>query len=168
MLLQEKSTRFLEVNSFALARFEWYYSFIMILEIKKVDSEAKLPSYAHPGDAGMDIFALEEIKVAVGQIAKVRTGVAMEIPEGFVGLFWDKSGLSTGHGIKVLGGVIDSGYRGEVLVGVINLGKEDYVFEKHHKVAQMLIQPIQSPEIKEVLDLTDTTRGEGGFGSTGK
>ena len=72
------------------------------------------------------------------------------------------------HGIKVLGGVIDSGYRGEIIIGVINLGKEKYTFEKHHKVAQMLIQPVFSLEIKEVNDLSDTSRGIGGFGSTGK
>lgn len=140
----------------------------MILEVKKIDAKAKLPTYSHLGDAGMDLFAFEDTKVEVGKIAKIRTGISMEIPIGYVGLIWDKSGLSTEHGIKVLGGVIDSGYRGEVLIGVINLGEKDYIFEKHHKVAQMLIQPILDPEIKEVSELTDTSRGHGGFGSTGK
>lgn len=133
-----------------------------------MDSEARVPSYAHPGDAGMDLFALEETLVSVGQIAKIRTGVAMEIPEGFVGLIWDKSGLSTSFGIKVLGGVIDSGYRGEVLVGVINLGNVDFVFEKYNKIAQMLIQPINRLDIVEVKNLSYTARGDGSFGSTGK
>jgi len=140
----------------------------MIINIKKVDDYAKLPEYAHQGDAGMDLFALNEVSVLPGEIAKVSTGVSMEIQEGYVGLVWDKSGLSMSHGIKVLGGVIDSGYRGEIIIGVINLGKEKYTFEKHHKVAQMLIQPVFSLEIKEVNDLSDTSRGIGGFGSTGK
>lgn len=140
----------------------------MILPIKIVEKGAKIPGYSHPGDAGMDLFALEDTYIAVGEITKVRTGFSMEIPDGFVGLIWDKSGVSTNLGIKVLGGVIDSGYRGEVLVGVINLGKMDYTFEKHHKIAQMLIQQVNHPELVEVEDLSSTSRGEGGFGSTGK
>lgn len=140
----------------------------MILEVKKIDIEAKLPAYSHPGDAGMDLFALEDSVVPVGEIARIRTGVAMEIPNGYVGLCWDKSGLSMNNGIKVLGGVIDSGYRGELILGVINLGDKDYVFEKHHKVMQLLIQPIIQVEINEVSELTDSSRGVGGFGSTGK
>lgn len=140
----------------------------MILEVKKTDIEAKLPSYAHPGDAGMDLFALEETVVPVGKVARIRTGVAIEIPDGYVGLCWDKSGLSMNNGIKVLGGVIDSGYRGELILGVINLGEKDYIFEKHHKVMQLLIQPIIQVQTEEVSELTDTSRGHGGFGSTGK
>ena len=140
----------------------------MILKVKKVENEAKLPSYAHPGDAGMDLFALEKTIVPKGQIAKVRTGISIEILEGYVGLFWDKSGLSINNGIKTLGGVIDSGFRGEMVVGVINLGTEDYIFEKHHKVAQMLIQPIVSAEIQETTTLSETARGTGRLGSTGK
>jgi dUTP pyrophosphatase len=140
----------------------------MKIKIKKLDPDAKIPSYAHPGDAGMDMFANETVTVEPGQSVKIRTGVAMEIPEGHVGLMWDKSGLSVNHGLKVLGGVIDSGYRGESLLGVINLSKVPYTFEKGHKVCQMLIQKVENPEIEEVEGLTDTSRGEGGFGSTGK
>jgi dUTP pyrophosphatase len=140
----------------------------MILKVKKVNSEARLPEYAKEGDAGMDLFALEKIIVPVGKIAKIRTGISVEIPCGYVGLFWDKSGLSINHGIKLLGGVLDSGYRGELIVGLVNLGTEDYVFEKNHKVAQMLIQPVVSAEIQEFSELSETTRGAGGLGSTGK
>ena len=140
----------------------------MIIGIKKVDPEAKLPEYAHPGDAGMDWFALEDTIVKSGEIVKVRTGVSMEIPDGFVGLFWDKSSVSMNFGIKTMGGVIDSGYRGEVLIGVVNLSDKEYKFEKHHKVAQMLIQSIERPSLEEVGELSSTPRGEGGFGSTGK
>jgi len=140
----------------------------MRLKVKKIDPMAKLPSYAHPYDAGMDLFALEDVRIKSGEIARIRSGISIEIPEGFVGLCWDKSGLSMKNGIKVLAGVIDSGFRGELVMGVINLGKEEYVFEKGHKVMQMLIQPIQIIDIIEVEKLSDTSRGEGGFGSTGK
>ena len=140
----------------------------MKLKIKKVDPEAKLPNYAHSYDAGMDLFALEDVKIKPGEIARIRSGVAVEIPEGYVGLCWDKSGLSMKNGIKVLAGVIDSGFRGELVMGVINLGKEEYVFEKGHKVMQMLLQPIEIADIIETEELSETSRGEGGFGSTGK
>lgn len=140
----------------------------MKLKIKKVDPEARLPEFAHEHDAGMDLFALEEVKVKPGEIGRIRSGVALEIPEGYVGLCWDKSGLSMKNGIKVLAGVIDSTFRGELIMGVINLGKEEYVFEKGHKVMQMLVQKVEHPEIVEVDELSETPRGEGGFGSTGK
>lgn len=140
----------------------------MILKVKKIDPEAILPSYAHPGDAGMDMYSNETVKIEPGQAVKIKTGISMEIPDGYVGLMWDKSGLSTNHRIKSLGGVIDSGYRGESLLGVINLGTESYTIEKGHKVVQMLIQKVERVEVKEVEELTDTSRGEGGFGSTGK
>lgn len=140
----------------------------MKLKVKKIDPEAKLPSYAHPYDAGMDWFALEEVKVKPGEIAKIRSGIAMEIPEEYVGLCWDKSGLSMKNGIKVLAGVVDASFRGEFIMGVINLGKEEYTFEKGHKVLQMLIQPVETLDIIEAEELSESSRGEGGFGSTGK
>ena len=92
----------------------------------------------------------------------------MAIPEGYVGLIWDKSGLSQKFGLKNLGGVVDSGYRGEIMVGIVNLGKEDYKFEPGQKVAQLLIQKVESPKIEEVENLEEGLRGENGFGSTGK
>ncbi len=140
----------------------------MELKVKKVHKDAVLPKFAHPGDAGMDLFALEDTVVLPGKISRIRTGVAMQIPDGYVGLCWDKSGLSMNQGIKTLGGVIDAGFRGELILGVINLGKEPYTFEKGHKVMQLLIQKVEHPEIEEVAELSDTSRGEGGFGSTGK
>lgn len=140
----------------------------MILKVKKLSPDAVLPSYAHPGDAGMDMYSNETVTIKPGEAVKVKSGVAMEIPEGFVGLMWDKSGLSTNHKIKSLGGVIDSGYRGESLFGLINLGNEPYTIEKGHKVVQMLIQKVERVEIVEVEKLSDTVRGDGGFGSTGK
>ena len=140
----------------------------MILKVKKIVSDAKLPAYAKEGDAGMDVFASETVVALPGKVTRIKSGISMEIPEGFVGLCWDKSGLSMNHGIKVLGGVIDSGFRGELVFGVINLGIEAYTFEKGHKVMQLLIQPVVSATIEENDQLSDTSRGEHGFGSTGK
>ena len=138
------------------------------IKFKKLVADAKSPSYAHPGDAGMDLCASQEVILKRGEVIKVPTGLAMEIPDGHVGLVWDKSGLSTQHGIKTLAGVIDAGYRGEILVGLINLGKEDCVIAKHQKVAQLLIQKVERAEFEEADTLSDTSRGAGGFGSTGK
>ncbi|NBD73671.1 dUTP diphosphatase [Patescibacteria group bacterium] len=140
----------------------------MHLPVTKLDPAATLPTYAHEGDAGADLFALEEVVIAPGERVSVRTGVALAIPPGFVGLIWDKSGLSHKHGLKTFGGVIDSSYRGEVLVGVMNLGSEPYTLAAGHKVAQLLVQEVTSARVVEVDKLDDTTRGGGGFGSTGK
>lgn len=140
----------------------------MKVKIKKLNLDAKLPSYAHPGDAGMDVFAVEATELTPGEIKAVKTGISMEIPDGYAGLIWDKSGIAIKEGLKVMGGVIDSGYRGEIMVGMCNLGKKPYRFEPGHKIAQMLIQKIECPEIDETSELGDTSRGGGGFGSTGK
>ena len=141
----------------------------MKIKIKKLYQDAIVPTYAHEGDAGMDLYAIESILIkGNGGRASIGTGLSFEIPSGYVGLIWEKSGLSHKHGLKTFGGVIDSGYRGEVSIGLINLSSEDYLFEKGHKVAQMLIQKIEHPEIVETVELSSTSRGEGGFGSTGK
>jgi len=140
----------------------------MILKIKKLHPDAKTPKYAHHDDAGFDLFAIQNITLKKGERFMIPTGIAMEIPGGYVGLVWDKSGLSMKHGIKTVGGVVDSVYRGEVFIGVINLGDNDYTFEKGHKVAQMIIQKRETVDFEEVKELSDTVRGDGGFGSTGK
>jgi len=140
----------------------------MNIRIKKLDSRAAMPAYVHPGDAGMDLFALEDTVLAPGELKAVKTGISMEIPDGHVGLIWDKSGIAIKEGLKVMGGVVDSGYRGEIMVGMVNLSKKEYRFEAGHKVAQMLIQKVEHPEIVEASELTETKRGAGGFGSTGK
>ncbi|MBU6371049.1 MAG: dUTP diphosphatase [Patescibacteria group bacterium] len=139
----------------------------MIIRIKKLRPDAKVPSYAHHDDAGCDFFAVEKTEVKAGERAMVPTGIAMEIPEGFVGLVWDKSGISAKHGIKTVAGVVDSGYRGEILIAVANISDTDYVFEKGHKVAQMVIQRKETGEFEEVDELSETKRGKDGFGSTG-
>lgn len=140
----------------------------MEIKVKKLHKDAKLPTYAHHGDAGFDLFSIESVNIPVGARVLVGTGVAIEIPDGYVGLIWDKSGLSMVHGLKNLGGVIDAGYRGEIKAGVVNLSDEDYTITAGHKVAQMLIQKVERADIKEITDLSDTSRGHGGFGSTGK
>ena len=140
----------------------------MNIPVKKLHPDAHIPTIAHAGDAGCDLYAVSRVALRSGERAQVPTGIALEIPPGYVGLVWDKSGLSHKGGIKTLGGVIDSGYRGEILVGVINLGKDEYVFETGHKVAQLLIQKAETPTFVQVDELADTSRGEGGFGSTGK
>jgi dUTP pyrophosphatase len=141
----------------------------MKLKVKKISAGARLPVYQHPGDAGMDLFAAEEVKLEAGEVKAVPTGVKMAIPEGYVGLIWDKSGISL-QGVHRLAGVVDAGYRGEVKVVMVNLGKEPHVFKQGQKVAQMLIQPVPAVEIVDVGegDLDETARGEGGFGSTGR
>lgn len=140
----------------------------MELKVKKLHPEAKLPSYAHASDAGMDLYTIEPVTIAPGERVQLKTGIAMAIPEGYVGLIWDKSGLSHKSGLKTLGGVIDAGYRGEVMVGCINTSTSSYTFAVGDKVAQMLIQKIEQPVITEVPDLDTTQRGSGAFGSTGK
>ncbi len=137
------------------------------IKINVLNSGAKVPSYAHIGDAGMDLYSYSEEILKPGDRFKVNTGIAMEIPEGFVGLIWDKSGVAMNSGIKVIGGVVDCGYRGEIIVGVINLSKEDFIIKQGQKIAQMIIQRKEEVEIEEVQKLTDTSRGEDGFGSTG-
>lgn len=138
----------------------------MELKVKRLTPAAKLPSYGHPGDAGLDLFAAERYQLKKGEIRAVGTGVKMAIPPGHVGLVWDKSGISL-KGVHRLAGVVDAGYRGEVRVVMINLGEAPFEIEPGMKIAQMLIQPVLEAEVRETGDLDDTSRGEGGFGSTG-
>lgn len=140
----------------------------MQIKFKKLNEKAITPQYAHSFDAGMDLCCLENISVEPNQRVQISTGIAMEIPEGFVGLIWDKSGLSHKSGLKTVGGVVDSAYRGEIKVGMINLSNETYHFEAGYKIAQMLIQKVEQVELMESDSLSETFRGEGGFGSTGK
>jgi dUTP pyrophosphatase len=140
----------------------------MQVKIKKLHPDAVIPKFAHQNDAGMDICVPERVTIAPGQRKSIPLGLAFEIPDGYVGLLWDKSGLSHKYGIKTFGGVIDAGYRGEIHAGVMNLSKETYVFEKGHKIVQFLIQKIEHPTIVEVDELSESHRGEKGFGSSGK
>lgn len=137
------------------------------LLVKKANPLARLPVYSHAGDAGLDLFACEEAILKPGEIRAIGTGLQMAIPAGYVGLIWDKSGLSL-RGLHRLAGVIDSGYRGEVKVVLINLGPEDLIIQPGMKIAQMLLQPVETAEVLEVEELESTSRGKDGFGSTGQ
>ncbi|MCK5466307.1 dUTP diphosphatase [Candidatus Parcubacteria bacterium] len=140
----------------------------MKIKIQKI-GDAKIPNYAHEGDAGLDIYSAEENYILKsGERKGFLTGIKMEIPSGYVGLIWDKSGLASKHGIKTMAGVIDSSYRGEVAIVLINLGSENYLIEKNTKIAQILIQKAEYAETEEVENLDKTERGDRGFGSTGK
>ncbi|MEK6936405.1 MAG: dUTP diphosphatase [Nanoarchaeota archaeon] len=136
------------------------------IKIKKLNLEAIIPSYAHEGDAGMDIFSCEDCVIKPGEKHLVSTGISIEFPEGYVALVWDKSGVAN-KGIKSMGGVIEYTYRGEYKIILYNTSKEPYEIKKAQKIAQLLIQPIMTAEIQEVSELSETKRGDGGFGSTG-
>lgn len=140
----------------------------MLVKFKRLHPDAVIPKYAHHDDAGMDLFTIAPFELEPGERKSVPLGFAMEIPEGYVGLIWDKSGLSHKFGIKGFGGVIDAGYRGEFHVGLMNLSDKFFSFEKGHKIAQLLIQKVEHVELKEVTELTDSKRGAGNMGSTGK
>jgi dUTP pyrophosphatase len=139
----------------------------MRLPVKRFLPDARLPVYQHPGDAGLDLFSAVDEVLGPGELKAVATGIKLAIPNGFVGLIWDKSGISL-QGVHRLAGVVDAGYRGEVRVVMANLGKEPFRISRGMKIAQLLIQPIVAAEVIEVEDLDDTSRGEGGFGSTGR
>lgn len=139
----------------------------MKILVKKLDPDAKVPQFALEGDAGMDLYSIEDLAINAGARAVCRTGLSFEVPDGFVGLVWDKSGIALKSGIKTMAGVLDSGYRGELKIVLVNLSKEAYNIKKGDKIAQMLIQKVERPEIVEVAELSDTSRGAGGFGSTG-
>lgn len=138
------------------------------LKIKKLHKNTKTPYYAHPGDAGFDLFVPEDVTVAPGERKSVPLGIAMEIPDGFVGLMFDKSSLSHKHGLKTFGNVIDSGYRGEIHAGIMNHADKPYTIEAGQKIIQMLIIPVETVDIIETNELGNSARGEGAFGSTGK
>ena len=138
------------------------------IKVKKLHQDSIVPQYAHSGDAGLDIFSLEEYDLKPGERHVFKTGISISIPEGFVSLVWDKSGLAGKYGIKTMGGVIDSGYRGEYLIVLLNTSDKVYKINQGDKIAQLLIQPVVSAEIEEATELEDTDRGSGSFGSTGK
>jgi len=138
----------------------------MMLKVKRIHPEAKLPVCGHPGDAGLDLFSVVDRDLAPGEVFAVPTGIQIAVPAGHAGLVWDKSGISL-KGVHRLAGVIDAGYRGEVQVVMINLGAVTFPVRKGMKIAQLLVQPVAAVEAVEADSLDDTSRGEGGFGSTG-
>ncbi len=140
----------------------------MKLKVKRLHQDAKLPSYAHPGDVGLDLFSLEDYTLKPGERRIFPVGFALEFPEGFAAIVKDKGSLPKNGGIHTMGGVFDAGYRGEYNVNLINLGQEPYHIEKGNKIAQLVIFPVAIGELEEVAELSETSRGAGRFGSTGK
>lgn len=145
----------------------------MNLKIKKLNDKAKIPFRATAGSAGMDLYACidEPLTLEGGEKAVIPTGIAIELPSAELAAFvFARSGLAIKHGIGLLNsvGVIDSDYRGEICVGVINQLKEAYTINPNERIAQLVIMPVSVIEPVEVCELGDTERGEGGFGSTGK
>ena len=139
----------------------------MEIKVKRIHKDARIPRYSHRADAGLDLFSSIDCVLEAGQILAIPTGIQVAIPQGFVGLIWDKSGLSL-QGVHRLAGVVDSGYRGEVKVVMANLRDKPFIIEKSMKVAQMLIQPVEDVRVVETDKLEETSRGKRGFGSTGK
>jgi deoxyuridine 5'-triphosphate nucleotidohydrolase len=140
----------------------------MKIQFQKLFPDTQLPSYAHPGDAGMDLYAHEEVVLVSGARAAVSLGFALAIPMGYVSRILDRSGLAIKNGLHCLAGVVDSGYRGEYKAIIVNLSGEEYKIEKGDRVAQLLVQPVEICEIEEVKILNETARGIGGFGGSGK
>ncbi|MBR9699515.1 dUTP diphosphatase [Candidatus Woesearchaeota archaeon] len=138
------------------------------LKIQRI-SDVTLPSYAHEGDAGMDLYAAHDEILKPGEHKIIKTGIKIAVPVGYEAQVRPKSGLALKHGLSIVNtpGTVDSGYRGEVGVIVINHGKEDFLVKKNIKIAQMIINKIEQANLIEVKELDDTARGEGGFGSTG-
>ena len=140
----------------------------MEIRIKRLHPEAKLPNYAHPGDVGLDLFSPEDYELKVGERRIFPVGFALEFPTGYAAIVNDKSSLPKNGGIHTLGGVFDAGYRGEYNVNLINLGQEPYQIKREDKIAQLVIFPVAIAELQEVENLSDSSRGTGNFGSTGR
>jgi len=142
----------------------------MQLKVKKLKNDAILPSYAREGDAGLDLFAATQLVIQPGKSVLVPTGIAIELPPGTEAQVRPRSGLALKHALTVLNtsGTVDEGYRGEVGVILINHGQTAFAVEAGMKIAQMVISPRVQVSVLEVAELSDTERGAGGFGSTGR
>jgi dUTP pyrophosphatase len=142
----------------------------VVIQVRLIDPDLPPPAYAHPGDAGADLMAAEDAEIAPGDRVKIRTGIAVAIPEGFVGLVHPRSGLAARLGVTVLNapGTVDAGYRGEILVNLINHDRSRTVkISRGDRIAQLLIQRVERAVFHAVDTLDDTSRGAGGHGSTG-
>jgi dUTP pyrophosphatase len=141
------------------------------LPVRRLDPGLPLPAYAHPGDAGADLFAAADVVLPPGGRATVGTGVAIAVPEGHAAFVHPRSGLASRHGITVVNapGTVDAGYRGEVRVVLLNTDRrEPFTVRRGDRIAQLVVQPVTRVRILEVAELPATPRGEGGFGSTGR
>ena len=140
------------------------------LRVRRLERHARLPTRAYPGDAGLDLYALDDSVLGPGERASVRTGIALEIPEGQAGLVLPRSGLARRHGISVVNapGLIDAGYRGEVQVLLLNTDRATpFSIAAGDRIAQLVIVSVHTPQVVEVQELALSERGSGGFGSSG-
>ena len=142
----------------------------MDIQVKLLRPDARLPYRAHPGDAGSDLYSVEEVVIPSGERREVGTGIAIAIPPGYGGFVQPRSGLAFKHGIMLTNspGLIDAGYRGELRVSVYNSGAAAFTVGVGERIAQLVIQRVEEPEFRMVEDLDDTSRGQGGFGSSGR
>ena len=143
----------------------------MTLRVRRLHPDARLPARAHPGDAGYDLHALEPVRLAPGERAMARTGIAIELPAGHAGWVVPRSGLARRHGIALVNapGLVDEGYRGEVGVLLLNTDRGEAVeLDAGERIAQLVVMPVAAPEVVEAEELAETPRGAGGFGSTGR
>jgi dUTP pyrophosphatase len=141
---------------------------IKVKIIKDWSLLANLPSKSHDSDAGWDLYSVEgSFELQPGERYVIHTGIAFEIPKGFVGLIWPRSGLSVKKGVDVLAGVVDSGYRGEVRVCLLNTGSEPCKIDKGDRIAQILFQEVPEFSLEVVEDFSNSDRGDNGFGSSG-
>ena len=142
----------------------------MRLNVRRLDQRARLPSRAHPDDAGLDLYALEGAALAPGARAQIPTGIALEIPAGYAGLVLPRSGLAARHGIALVNapGLIDAGYRGELRVLLLNTDRaSEYRVSAGDRIAQLVVAAVAPVSVTEVSELTESARGAGGFGSSG-
>lgn len=138
--------------------------------LQRLDPELPLPGYAHPGDAGMDLLAREDVTLGPGRRASVPSGVAVALPAGYVGLVHPRSGLARKHGITTLNapGTVDAGYRGEIHVILVNTDPDEtFTVRRGDRIAQLVVQRVALAELVEVDTLPGSDRGDAGFGSTG-
>lgn len=141
------------------------------VQIVRLDTELPLPSYAHPGDAGADLYAAEDVTLKPGERAVVPTGVAIALPEGYAAFVHPRSGLATRHGVSIVNapGTVDAGYRGEIKVTLVNHDPEEPVaLRRGDRIAQLVVQRVERVAFREVAALPESARGAGGFGSTGQ
>lgn len=141
---------------------------MVVLKIKKLSKNTKLPTYAHTSDVGLDIYSIENIILKPGERKAIKTGISIQFPRGYAIFVWDRSGLAVKEGITVLAGVMDSGYRGEYQIVLLNTSKKSYKINKGDKIAQLILQKVEKAEIEEVKELSKSKRQKGGFGSTGR
>ena len=140
------------------------------IQVRRLDPDLPLPAYAHPGDAGADLVAAEDVELAPGARRAVRTGLAIALPEGYVGLVHPRSGLAARLGVTVLNapGTVDAGYRGEILVNLVNHDPAATAkISRGDRIAQLVVQRVERAVFHVVDELADTSRGAGGHGSTG-